>query len=542
LWRSPIVCGSNPFTKFTPVRKSSFLRLWFIALLTGPLLAQSGESACRTLAGIHLENVQITEAPYSPATLDLPAHCIVRGRIDQRIGVGGQPFAIRFELRLPDDWQGRFLFQGGGGMDGLVRPAIGRVSGSKPALARGFATVSTDAGHEGKDPDPSADPSFARDQQARIDNAYRSIERVANVAKSLILARYGRPPSRSYFAGCSNGGRQGLMAAQRFPTEFDGIISGAPAFRVTKAAIGSAWETIAFQSIAPKDANGKPILSQAFSDSDLKLVADRILQDCDTLDGVRDGLVFNREACHFDPTELVCRDSNATGCLREEQVRVLKKVFGGPVNSRGEAIYSDWPYDPGIASAGWRALKLGTSTTAVPNSINYTLMFSGLKGYFFFPPDPTFDPLQFDFDHDPVRVADTAALQDPTSTQYSTFIQHGGKLLLYHGMSDPFFSANDTIRYYNLITAHNGGTEKTLGWARLFLVPGMTHCEGGPALDRFDSLSAMVDWVEKGVTPDRITASGKAFPNLTRPLCRYPGYAAYSGIGDSAQAENFTCR
>ena len=166
-------------------------------------------------------------------------------------------------------------------------------------------------------------------------------------------------------------------------------------------------------------------------------------------------------------------------------------------------------------------------------------MFQGLTGYFFSPPDARFDPMQFDFDRDPARVEETAALQDPTSTQYSTFIQHKAKLLLYHGMSDPFFSANDTIRYYERIAAHNPNAP---AWARLFLVPGMTHCGGGPSLDRFDSLTALVDWVEKGVAPPSIEASGKAFPGVTRPLCAYPASAVYKGSGEPAKAENFACR
>ena len=307
-----------------------------------PCLAATGEESCHALGAFLLTHVDIDSAVYTAANGELPDHCVVRGRIDKRVGVDGVSYAIGFELRLPDDWQGRFLFQGGGGMDGWVQPATGKVTGGKPALARGFATVSTDGGHQGKAPNPASDPSFAVDQQARLDNAYRSIERVTSAARSIIEARYGRAASRSYFAGCSNGGRQALMAAQRFPLEFDGVISGAPAFRVTKAAIGSAWETIVLAGIAPKDAAGKPILSRAFSNADLKLVADRILEKCDALDGVKDGLVF--KPCRFDPGELACRDpASAATCLRADQVLALRKIFSGPVNSRGEMIYSDWP-------------------------------------------------------------------------------------------------------------------------------------------------------------------------------------------------------
>jgi feruloyl esterase len=295
----------------------------------------------------------------------VPEHCLVRGAIDKRVGFGGKPFAIGFEMRLPVKWERRFLFQGGGGMDGTVRPALGNASGANPnpALARGFAVVSTDAGHTGAPPMPEADASFARDQQARIDNAYRSIERVTQVSKLIAMQYYGELWRHAYFDGCSNGGRQALMAAQRYPRDFDGIVSGAPAFRVTHSAIGSAWETQTFLSIAPKDDSGQPILSRAFSDDDLKLVAEGVLKRCDALDGLTDRLVMNTRACHFDPKTLMCAGAKQAACLSRNQVMALEKVMGGPRNSRGDAIYSDWPWDPGMASPGWRALKLGTSPT-----------------------------------------------------------------------------------------------------------------------------------------------------------------------------------
>ncbi len=192
-------------------------------------------------------------------------------------------------------------------MDGTVRSALGSASGANanPALARGFAVVSTDAGHTGAPPMPEADASFARDQQARIDNAYRSIERVTQVSKQIAMQYYGEPWRHAYFDGCSNGGRQALMAAQRYPRDFDGIVSGAPAFRVTHAAIGSAWETQTLLGIAPKDDSGRPILGKAFSEADLKLVGEGVLKQCDALDGLADRLVMNTRACHFEPKTLV---------------------------------------------------------------------------------------------------------------------------------------------------------------------------------------------------------------------------------------------
>ena len=222
------------------------------------------------------------------ATDALPEHCIVRGRVNPRVGVNNTPFAISFELRLPSVWNGRFFFQGGGGNDGVVLPATGNPRNGGPvALARGFAVVSTDGGHSS----PSA-ASYGFDPQARIDHAYNAYDKTVVVAKGLIGHYYGKQPDRSYILGCSGGGRQGMMFAQRFPSYFDGIVAIAPAMRVaTGASTSAAWETIAYAAIAPLDATGKPILSRAFSDEDLTLLSRGILQACDALDGIADGMV-----------------------------------------------------------------------------------------------------------------------------------------------------------------------------------------------------------------------------------------------------------
>lgn len=420
-------------------------------------------------------------------------------------------------------------------MDGIVRPATN-------GLARGFAVVTTDTGHQADPRLRESDPSFAVDQQARIDNGWRSIERVTSVARAIVAHYYGQAARYSYLDGCSNGGRQGLIAAQRFPTLFDGIVSGAPAFRVPHAAVGSAWETISLTGIAPKDEMGRPILSRAFSDADLKLVSQAVLDACDAKDGAKDGLVFNTAGCRaFDPSSLVCKGPKSDSCLSTEQLTALKKIMSGPVNSKGEALYSDWPYDPGIASPGWRMLKLGTSQTAVPNSLDTTLMLSGLKGYFLTPIDLNLDVMKFDFDKDPQRMGAATEEIEATSTMLSTFSQKG-KLLLYHGMADPFFSAWDTVRYVEALEQDNGGAAKAGEWARLFLVPGMTHCGGGPALDQFDRLGAIVSWVEEGKAPERINATGRSFPGVSRPLCPYPTYAHYDGRGPVSDAASFSCR
>src|SRR5579862_2125827 len=392
--------------------------------------------ACSGLLKFDAAAVEISKAEAIPASSALPSYCLVQGTINKRIGAAGHPFGIGFELRLPDAWSERFLFQGGGGMDGVVRPATGAVpiSGSTavPALARGFAVASTDSGHQGQGGPfaAPADASFGIDQQARVDQAYGGFIAVTELARQIIASYYGQAWKKAYFMGCSNGGRQALLAAQRFPLEFDGVLSVAPAARVGTATISSVWETIAFSEIAPKDPAGRPILSKAFSNSDLAVLSKGVAEACDAKDGVKDGLIFNSKDCRFDPAVVACRGAKTDACLSAQQVSALKKVFAGPKNSRGEALYSDWPYDTGVAAPGWRALKLGSSETGVPNSADVLLMFSGLKGFFFTPPDPGFDPMKFNFDTDPARLNETSVLQDSLLTYLSTFSAHGNKLMI----------------------------------------------------------------------------------------------------------------
>jgi len=360
----------------------------------GQAQTRSAPRDCAQLRQFGAPGVEISQAEPVPASDKAPAYCLVRGMINKRTGAEGKQFGIGFELRLPDAWTERFLFQGGGGMDGVVRPATGAIpiSGSTaaPALARGFAVATTDSGHQGQGGPQGAasDASFGVDQQARVDQAYGGFMAVTGLAQQIILRYYGQPSKKSYFMGCSNGGRQALLAAQRFPLAFDGVMSVAPAARVGTATISSVWETIAFSEIAPKDDAGRPILSKAFSAGDLTLVANAVTKACDAKDGVKDGLIFNTKECRFNPAELACKGGKTDTCLSAQQVAALKKVFAGPRNSRGEALYSDWPYDTGIGAPGWRGLKLGTSETATPNSADVTLMISGLKGFFFTPPEP----------------------------------------------------------------------------------------------------------------------------------------------------------
>ena len=398
--------------------------------------------------------------------------------------------------------------QGGGGFNGTVRPPLGAAAaGDDPALARGFAVASTDTGHQGND------RSFFEDQQAGLDFAYAAIGKVAVVAKQIVTHYYGQPAKYSYFAGCSTGGREAMTMTQRYPDYFDGVIAGDPAMRTGYAEIGRTWTATAFNQIAPKDDSGKLAASPVFSDADKKLVVNGILNACDAKDGLKDGMIFNTRACKFDPSILACNGAKSDACLSSQQVGAIQKAFSGPRNLHGDLVYPPSAYDAGISLPG--VLRGPT----VPTVIDVDARMSA------------------------VLADDMNALTDTTSTYLSAFSGHGGKLLFYHGMSDTGFSPLDTIDYYQKMSQANGGMDQVLNWSRLYLVPGMGHCRGGAsALDDFDLLTGVVNWVEKGTAPDSVVATGKAFPGRTRPLCAYPKHAEYKGQGDPEDAKNFACR
>jgi feruloyl esterase len=504
----------------------------------------AGAAACEAMARFSAPGLTVLSAQWVMGgsienrqhdRIALPAHCIVKGALDRRIGQDGKPYAIGFELRLPENWtDARFLFQGGGGTDGVVSPAYGvtPLSGSHavPALARGFAVVSTDAGHSGL----SAD--FGRDLQARKDYGYVALERVTATAKLMIQAFYQHPIRHSYFMGCSNGGRQAFMATQRLPDAFDGVVAGAPGFALTQAAVAELWDTRTLLSVAPKDDQGRPILSRALTPVDLNLLAAAILKSCDGLDGLVDGMVNDVKACRFDPKVVACPPGQSSECLAPDKIAAIRKIFGGAHDSQGRLLFAPWPYDPGVAAANWRTWKLGVSPTSVSDAQNVTLGGQSLAEVFLTPARSPADLDAFDFDSAAAQTQPSADIINAVSTDLSPFRAHGGKLLIYQGAADPVFSADRLFQWFDAVSAQGDPSP----YARLFVVPGMNHCGMGPATDDFDPLSAMVDWVEHDHAPDRLIARGASFPGLTRPLCPYPSVARYQG-GDIKDEKSFVC-
>jgi feruloyl esterase len=436
--------------------------------------------------------------------------------------VDGQPYGIGLALALPATWNGRFLFQGGGGFNGILAEPIGAgVAGTMSALARGFAVVSTDSGH--RSPGGNAlDTTFLADQQATIDFAYRAVERVTAVAKTIIAQHYAQPISRSYYVGCSTGGREAMLAAQRYPMEFDGVIAGAPAMRSYYAVLGVDWVNVQLNRVAPRDASGKPVTRDALSSTQKKAVIDGIRNACDADDGVRDGLVFNTSACRFNPKTLVCSSKNSgAGCLTAAQAAALERAFAGPRTNEGRQLYAPFPFDTGIADTqGLGGLLNGGFNGSTASTTDLDAAARWADG------------------NAPSALTDTYSW-----TNMTTFASRGGKMILFHGVSDSTFSALDTVDYYHRMADANGGAEAVQRWNRLFLVPGMGHCGGGSlTTDSFDLLTALVEWVERGVAPDAVVAARPNEPRLTRPLCAYPRYAHYPGKGDPNEASSFTCR
>ena len=452
-------------------------------------------------------------------TAPLPAYCRVEGVIHRRTGVAGEEFGITFALALPDKWNGDFLMQGGGGSNGIVLAPLGlNAAGDTPGLIRGFAVASTDTGH--KSHRAGFDFEFRRDQQAYLDFAYLANAEVAAVAKQVIAQHYGKPAAFSYFSGCSTGGREGMILSQRYPTVFNGIISGDPAMRTgfSNLAIGR-WIPIAFNQVAPKDANGKPVIEQAITDNDRKLIKDAIMKKCDAKDGLADGLISDPLACDFDPEMLACKGEKNDSCLAPEKAAAIKKALDGPKTSSGAQVYAGFLYDTGITNG---------------------LPFRGLLS----PGPGVFGPATTDMtmEVDKEALAAVQPLVDSMSTNLTTFSAHGGKLIFYHGDSDPWFSPLDTFGYYKDMAAENGGLDAVSNWSQFYFVPGMSHCGGGQALDQFDLLGAVVNWVEKGTAPISVMATGKAFPGRSRPLCPYPKHAQYKGDGNPENANSFECR
>lgn len=482
----------------------------------------------------------------------MPGHCRIQASFERRVGVDGAPYEIKLELRIPEAWEGRLLFQGGGGMNGSVPPATGGNfndrSAYPPALARRFAVVSTDTGHVAAH---GADASFARDQQAKLNYAYAAIGKVAERAKRLTAAFAGAAPRYSYFAGCSNGGREGLLMAQRHPELFDGILAANPAFNLRDAAVLSYFSGATYDRAARADPAAAGTAARLVTPAEGELIRGALLAQCDGLDGLRDGMIFDQGACRFDVRALACKPGAAGApCLAPEKAEAIATAFRGPLDAGGKPRFSPWVWDASVFMPEWSVWQTGVmQADGKPMTGLRELVTNSLTGYFAFPPIDrrTLGGGDSDIDADIARLLratdDTAGLTGATSTNLSTFAQRGAKLMISSGWSDPIFSGHDLVAWYARMADDMQQVRKhpTRDFARLFMAPGVAHCAGGRGLDDMDSLGALVDWVEKDRAPEFLLARGHAFPGVSRPICAWPKVARYSGAGPAAHAASMRC-
>ncbi|MDO5659206.1 MAG: tannase/feruloyl esterase family alpha/beta hydrolase [Paracoccus sp. (in: a-proteobacteria)] len=520
-----------------------------------------------TPEALGLKGVTFTEVAAVPAGEDSPvAQCRIRGLMAERTGSDGQDYALSFELALPDDWNGDFVHQFNGGNDGQVRPATGALqagTGDRSPLARGFAVISSDAGHDGAarpDRGIAGGAAFGADFEARQMYGYKAVATLQPVAEQMVAAYYGREIGHNYGIGCSNGGRHAMVAASRMPEAFDGLLLGAPGFNLPRSALQHAHDVQAFSAVNED-------IRQAFSTEDLTLVADAILAKCDALDGLADGISHDTAACQqaFDVTTLQCAEGQNTACLSAAQVTALVAIHEGPQGADGP-LYSDWSWDAGIGAPNWRTWKLESGN---PNwdrmPIIAVMGASSLAQVFTVPPvevggEPAdllaylrgfdlasqagqIDATSDAYPESPMQVMAPPGADDPDLT---AFRDAGGKMMIYHGVADPVFSVNDTANWFAALNENMGEAQD---FAQFYPVPGMTHCQGGPAAEAFDLLTPLIAWVKDGTTPEPVTATVRAnneaapeaLRGATRPLCPAPLVARYQG-GDTADAASFACQ
>jgi feruloyl esterase len=480
-----------------------------------PERAATTAQSCEGLVRLALPNASITLAhivdagaltlPTASKGTDLPAFCRVAATLRP-----SSDSEIKIEVWLPvTGWNGKFLAVGSGGWGGSIA-----YEALSDALRRGYATSATDDGHTG----PSG--SFALGHPEKlIDFAYRSEHEMTVKAKAIINAFYSRNPRYSYWNGCSGGGREGLLQAQRYPDEFDGIIAGDPAtFRRNAWALWLAQAS--FKDPAGYIPPGKyPMIHQA------------VLDACDAMDGLKDGLIDDPTRCHFDPKVLQCEGRETPSCLTARQVQTARTILSPATTPGGREIFPR--LEPGT-ELRWGRLAGGPEPAA---------LFLDYFKYIVFK-DPNWDWRSFDLERDSALSdeidKDTIAL-NPDLTQ---FAEHGGKLLIYHGWADQQVAPVASVDYYRSVVNISGDPAQSPGWVRLFMAPGMAHCAGGEGPDTFDELSAMEQWVEKGKAPDQMIASHSANGKIdrTRPLCPYPQVARYQGAGSQDDAASFTCK
>lgn len=527
------------------LRQRLFLNTVSIALFAGVAFSAKpvGAQSCEKLSDLKLANTTITAAqpiaagaftpPAGPAApfKELPAFCRVIGVIKPT-----SDSDIKFEVWMPaSGWNGKFQGIGNGGFAGSISHLE-----LAAATARGYAAASTDTGHTG------GNASWALGHPEKIvDYGHRAVHEMTEKAKAIIGAFYGNGPKHSYFASCSNGGRQALMEAQRYPNDYDGLIAGAPANYFTPVLSGFAWN---LQALVSDPASYIP-------PAKLKAIETAALAACDARDGVRDGVIDDPTKCNFDPSVLLCKGTDSNDCLTEKQVGALKKIYSGPRTAKGEQITAGFVPGGETGPGGWAAWITASDPSRALQYFFSTQAFANMVYN-----DPKWDLKTFSLDRDSKladeKLGNSLNAIDPN---LKAFRARGGKLILYHGWSDAALPPVNTINYFKGVVKKMGERD-TSSFVRLYMVPGMQHCNGGPGPNRFgatvtraqsdpqhDMTLTLERWVEEGVAPDYIIASKRESNDpskpvtRTRPLCPFPQVARYKGSGSTDDAANFVC-
>jgi hypothetical protein len=552
--------------------------------------------------------VAITSAVFTPAVAAsgsapaLPEHCNVIGTI--RAARVGEPssasaapstytYAINWQVRLPTTWNGRYVHEGGGGLDGSV-------PGTTTRLLAGYAMGADDSGHNNSannDPLAAGTGSFATDPGARTDFAYQAITDTTSVARELIAVYYNQLPQHAYFEGCSMGGREAMMVTQKLPTTYDGVVVGDPGFKLVSMSNQEVYDSQILGQLATSmglsSVNGVPLANNTYTNQDLQLVSKAVLNACDALDGLVDGMVNAPLQCTTPVVTpflnaVQCTGAKTPTCLTANQISTLQKLYAGPVTPTGTKPYYGWMWDPGIAgctsaadcntptatniATGWRGWKIGSFqanlATATNNASDFTGGAGGALSTVLAPTGPTLPAptaaegltkilMNYDLDAYFASLTRTTAKFTVSSfdqlqvdsTDYSLFKANGSKVIIYQPQSGGPFSPLAMIDWYQKLNIASGGTStdysKTQAFARLFLMPGAQHCGGGPSTSTIDPFTSVVSWVENGTAPDQLIGTAPAttpWPGRTRPLCPFPKSARYTGTGSIEVAANFTCQ
>jgi len=485
------------------------------------LLSMAAGGTCDNVRTLNLPNTTITLSQQVPpggftpqggrgaeAFKNLPAFCRVSATLKP-----SSDSDIKIEVWMPESgWNGKLESVGNGAWAGTISyPAMAT------ALAAGYATASTDTGHAGNN------ANFITGHPEKvIDFGYRAVHEMTVAAKAIIDSFYGNRPKYSYWNGCSTGGRQALSEAQKYPADYDGILAGAPAIYASRLQGMQVW---ASQAVHKDEASYIP-------PDKYRLIHGAVLNQCDALDGVKDGVLEDPTKCKFDPKVLACKDGDSASCLTPAQVDAAGRLYGGPKNSKtGQQLFPG--LQPG-SELGWSMLAGPQPMSLATEVYKYLVLNNPNWDYKTINPDTDFPLAE-------KAIRDSMDAADPN---LKGLVDRGGKLLMYHGWSDPGIPPMNTVNYYKKAIETIGGASQASNSIRLFMIPGMNHCQGGDGTDKFDGISALSKWVEDGKAPASIPASHQTAGKVdrTRPLCPYPQSAVYKGAGSTDDAENFICK